>query len=40
MRAAVPHPQFIVMAETSTFGIICGRNVLGGNVRGRNVPEM
>ena len=26
-------PQFMVLAETSTFGIFCGRNVRGRNVR-------
>ena len=28
-----PNPQFMVMAETSTFGIFRGRNVRGRNVR-------
>ena len=37
-----PQPQYMVMSETSTFGIFrgrkCpGRNVLGLNVRGQNV---
>ena len=29
--------EFMVMAESSTFGILHGRNVRGRNVRGRNV---
>ena len=28
-----PNPQFMVMAQTSTFGIFHGRNVLGQNIR-------
>ena len=28
-----PNPQFMVMAETSAFGIFRGRNVRGRNVR-------
>ena len=30
---SITHPQFMVMAETSTFGIFRGRNVCGRNVR-------
>ena len=30
---AHPNPQFMVLAETSTFGIFRGRNVLGRNIR-------
>ena len=27
MHAHIPNPRFMVMAEMSTFGIFCGRNV-------------
>ena len=42
MHAHIQDPKFMVMAETSNFGIFSGRNVhgrnaLGRNVRGRNV---
>ena len=33
MQAHIPNPKFMVMAETSTFGIFCGRNVRGRNVQ-------
>ena len=33
MHADIPNPKFMVMAETSTFGIFRGRNVLGRNVQ-------
>ena len=33
MHALIPNPKFMVMAETSTFGIFRGRNVRGRNVR-------
>ena len=33
MHAHIPNPKCMVMAETSTFGIFGGRNVLGRNVQ-------
>ena len=33
MNAHIQNPKFMVMAETSTFGIFCGRNVRGRNVQ-------
>ena len=33
MHGINTHPQFMVLAETSTLGIFCGRNVRGRNVR-------
>ena len=33
MHAHIPNPRFMVMAEMSTFGIFCGRNVPGRNVQ-------
>ena len=36
-----PNPQFMVLAETSTFGIFRGRNARGRNVRAEtSVAEM
>ena len=32
MHAHTPNPQFMIVAETSTFGIFRGRNVSGRNV--------
>ena len=33
MHAYIPNPKLMFMAETSTLGIFCGRNVCGRNVR-------
>ena len=41
MNAHIPNPKFMVMAETSTLGIFCGRNVRGRNVQAEtSVAEM
>ena len=32
MQEHIPNPKFMVLAETSTFGIFLGRNVCGRNV--------
>ena len=41
MHANIPNPKFTVLAETSTFGIFRGRNVLGRNVQAEtSVAEM
>ena len=41
MHAHITNPKFMVMAEMSTFGIFCGRNVSGGNVLAEaSVAEM
>ena len=41
MHAHIPNPKFMVMAETSTFSIFCGRNVRGRNVQAEmSVAEM
>ena len=41
MHAHIPNPKFMDMAETSTFDIFRGRNVLGWNVQAEmSVAEM